>query len=135
MSKRQDVFLLEASGTSLGASGEVAFTVFSPTTDTTKFGTVSVYQITISRSAGTGATIQPRVLGATGSSNTIDEAWLDTGAPSAVGSVYNKQFPEPGLQVKCDVNGKMYVVPGFDAGADNACTVRVWFAHGRHVGV
>lgn len=134
MSKRQDIFFLDVSGSSLGTSGEIPVQIVSPSAEKPNaYATVSVYQITLLRSAGTGVTVQPRLLSATGGSGTLAEAWR-LAAPEAVGDLVQVTFSEPGLQLKTDANGKIYLYPGFDAGADNACSARIWFAHGRAVG-
>ncbi len=95
---------------------------------------VRVKKLTLLRVAGTAANWQPRLLSATGGSDTRDEAWKDA-VPSAVATLFNEDFPADGIYMRTDTNGKIYLRPGWDAGADNEVSGRIFLEVVQSIGV
>lgn len=120
------IFKAEASGTGLDSTGRVAITLRINDAGNTKRALFAVKKLSIRRTAGTGATMTPAIVQADEAPNTsIETAW-QASTSTAVGVTLNEDFGGEGLYVMADASGKIYVVPGFDAGADNNCNVRLF---------
>lgn len=69
------------------------------------------------RSAGTAANMTVRVGQATGFTNGDIDTRLAY-ASQAVGTAISEVFPQP-IPIQADADGRIYLQPGWDAGADN----------------
>lgn len=119
------IFKAEASGTGLDSTGRVAITLRINDAGNTKRALFAVKKLSIFRTAGTGATMTPAIVQADEAPNaSVETAW-QAGSSSNVSATLNEDFGGEGLYVLADASGKIYVVPGFDAGADNGCNVRL----------
>lgn len=85
---------------------------------------VRIERIKIQRTAGSGANFTPRIYSSSsGTAGTISQEYQ--GAATAVGTL----FDATAVDVYCqtDTAGKLYLQPGFDVGADNACQFHIWW--------
>ena len=111
-------FVLILTGTvgSLAAAGEIMLTIDN------KLRPVQIKHIMLQRNSGTAVTYTPRLGNVTGfTTGTIDEKYL--GSATAVAVLTDDV--EINSFCNTDVDGKLYLIPGPDAGADNSFTYSV----------
>jgi hypothetical protein len=85
---------------------------------------LKLQRVKVRRLAGSAANFTPRVFSASGASNAdIDQEFQ--GAATAVGSL----FDSTDINAYCytDTNGRLYLRPGPDAGADNQFAYQVYY--------
>jgi len=125
MAESRHIFPVNFTGAGMDTTSAVGVQVRSPSL-AGRPGDYRVLQLTLQRTAGTGTVMQPALVSSSGSGmGTVDQEWQDT-STSPVGDIYNKSFPEPGIFVRSDSDGKIYVVGGFDAGSDNEVSGKLW---------
>lgn len=107
-----------ASATALGAATEVTIQVANRKTK------LIIQRVHLVRSAGTAANYTPRIVSITGAAiNTIGVEWQGVATAVAV-PVDSKDL---NVHAETDDLGRLYLVGGWDAGADNAVDYVLFF--------
>ena len=92
-----------------------------------------VLKVTIQRTGGTATVYDPSLASDPAGFDTYQEAWASDTTPP-IATVFQKDFVADGLVMLSDTLGNIYLKPGWDAGADNACTARVFIEKLRIIG-
>lgn len=81
---------------------------------------VQVHRLKVKRTAGTAANFTPRMYSASAATaGSVNQEFV--GSATAVADLFDVACE--GVVFKTDASGRLYVEPGFDAGADNAADI------------
>lgn len=81
---------------------------------------VQLHRVKVKRTSGTAANLTPRIYSASGAaSGSVDQQFA--GSSTAVATLFDVACT--GVVFKTDSVGRLYLEPGFDAGADNAADI------------
>ena len=83
------------------------------------FVKLGMVRMKVKRKAGTAANFTPSIFSKSGVTTAGDISQEFAGSATAVGTLFDPQLADAPVVMQADVNGKLYFMPGPDAGADN----------------
>lgn len=87
--------------------------------DQAAFMKLGMVRMKVKRIAGTAANFTPYIFSEAGVTTAGDISQEYAGAATAVAALFDPQLADAPVVMQCDANGKLYFMPGPDAGADN----------------
>jgi hypothetical protein len=83
------------------------------------FGKLGMVRMKVKRIAGTAANFTPYIFSEAGVTTPGDISQEYAGSATAVATLFDPQLADAPVVMQCDAEGKLYFMPGPDAGADN----------------
>lgn len=80
---------------------------------------VGLVRMKVKHAAGAAATFTPRIFSKSGVTTAGDISMEYEGAATAVANLFDPQLADAPVVMQADENGKLYFIPGPNAGADN----------------
>lgn len=97
----------------------------------TPFMKVGLVRFKMKRVAGTAANFQPYIFSKSGVVTAGDIAQEYAGSSTAVANLFDPQLGDAPVWMQCDADGKLYMMPAPDAGADNTFDYCLRFLKGE----